>query len=346
MKSKIFFRTNAHNSKHLYKTIDLAQVLNTTFACCFIVDSGNDLLRAKIENTNNQIIQLPERFGLIEEAHFIAEKYLNNNTIMVLCGQQFRSVYQEVVKSTGSKLVCIDDNFQTQYRSDLVINDLALDKHRFFKLPSTQLCLGLDYLLLGECFWQANKQKNITQIEQDKDYTLIYMEEGSNELFILPLLRILINKTSQKRFKIFVGKNYRHHWALYDLCQKASLEVEVLVELKPEEKVMIMQGCQQAICQLGKPALEYLCVGGDLFLFQTSNTQDDLHNLLLDKGVAFLLTNFREISKAKRLKARSLQKELITPRIRNNLIGSFQSLAKKDSNEPILKEKQGLLLRA
>lgn len=186
MRTKIFIRADEHNPAHIQNTINFSRILHQAFDTTFIISYENNDLQTRLEWTGNKAIQLPREMGLIEEAYFIAEAYLDEASITVLHGQQFRSVYQEVIKSTRCKLVCIDDNFQTHYRADVVLNDLAFNEYSYATLAATKQSLGLDYLLLDKCFSAAKAQIN-QQLSnaKEEDSVLVCLEAKSNNFLLL-----------------------------------------------------------------------------------------------------------------------------------------------------------------
>ncbi len=68
-----------------------------------------------------------------------------------------------------------------------------------------------------------------------------------------------------------------------------------------------MRLCPIAVCSPSTVAIEYLCVGGALYLHQTADNQQDIMNYLLNKELAFPLKELKEDKPS--LRSMSLQKQ-------------------------------------
>ena len=347
MKNKIFFKTNEQHQHYLQQTINLAQILQPAFDCIFIIDYKSVTIKRQLKKVDILVCQLPNYNNLWEEAHFIADQYLDEQAIMVLYGQKYRSAYQEIIKGTGCHLVCLDDDFQIHYRADVVINDLTFDEGKYTKLATTKLCLGLDYLLINKQFLVAKKSsKQEVTIQNWADGMLVYLEERADSNYVLPILKMFEKKKIYRRFKIIVHKNYRYHWSLYNFCQHSSLDIEIFTNPSITEKIALMQRCNEAVCLPNRIALTYLFLGGDLYLYPPSSQQSSLCKLLLDKGVAFSLTHFNSVSIAKLRRARKLQEVYFKGQNFENIIHLFQNLLQRNKKNPVLQFPKTILLRA
>ncbi len=127
-------------------------------------------------------------------------------SIIVLDGYKFNSDYQQVIKATGAKLVCIDDLHEGKYYADLIINHnpdaLPTD---YKSQPYTQYALGLDYVLLRPKFLgRVSNNRIIESIE-----TVMICFGGSD---IKDLTRsVLKTVTEYKQFRkisIVTGASY------------------------------------------------------------------------------------------------------------------------------------------
>src|SRR4030095_2375161 len=78
---------------------------------------------------------------------------LKGDEIVVLDGYNFKTTYQQQIKSKGCKLVCIDDIHAYHFVADVVINHApGIDAKQYSCEAYTQLYLGTKYVLLKKIF--------------------------------------------------------------------------------------------------------------------------------------------------------------------------------------------------
>jgi len=88
----------------------------------------------------------------------------------------------------------------------------------------------------------------------------------------------------------------------------------------------LMRQCDTAICPPSTVALEYLSIGGNLFLHQTAENQQYLKKYLLTEGLAFSAKELGTKSLAELFFARNRQRSAIDKKSPLRLLRLFQSL--------------------
>lgn len=148
-KRKIYFRADASATigyGHFVRTLALADMLKDNFDCTFYTTSPSPYQVGEIGKVCDYVV-------LHEDSKFeVFLDCLSGNEIVVLDNYFFTTEYQERIKATGCKLVCIDDMHNRHYVSDIVINHGLTDYSLFDRESYTELCLGMDYALLRKPF--------------------------------------------------------------------------------------------------------------------------------------------------------------------------------------------------
>jgi len=165
MKKKVIFRADG-NSKiglgHVYRLLALVEMLKDQFECVFAIDQPDAFTQEQIKKNGADIItlstgrdyELPDNNATNEELPFDLASYIDNNTIVVTDGYLFGTKYQQAVKATGTKLVCIDDLAQVDFYADAIINHApGVDHNVYQKQAYTKVYTGLDYAMLRTPFF-------------------------------------------------------------------------------------------------------------------------------------------------------------------------------------------------
>ncbi|HLP21160.1 MAG TPA: hypothetical protein VK174_12700 [Chitinophagales bacterium] len=153
---------------HVYRLLALADILKDKFEIVFAICAPSAQLAQTVKNYCAELIELPlfEHYTLPafkknnEEVPFDIADYLSGIDIVVLDGYWFGPLYQQAVKNTGVKLVCIDDFAENYFFADAVINHApGLDSAKYKGEPYTKYFLGLDYALLRKDFFRPFTNK-------------------------------------------------------------------------------------------------------------------------------------------------------------------------------------------
>jgi UDP-2,4-diacetamido-2,4,6-trideoxy-beta-L-altropyranose hydrolase len=159
---KIQFRVDGSSTiglGHLVRCIALAQMLKNDFEITFICREIPKIMIGELDELGFNYLEIENEFTFINK--------IKSDNIIVLDGYHFDTAYQQKLKATGAKLVCIDDMHNREFVADLIINHApGITPQDYKTLPFTQFALGLDYALLRPVFLeQAKNQRTIKAVE-------------------------------------------------------------------------------------------------------------------------------------------------------------------------------------
>src|ERR1700744_1135916 len=162
MKPEIYIRADGSSKiglGHIVRCTALAHMLKDNFKITFVCKEIPEQSKVDLQKSDFELILINT-----EEEFF---KLLDLDKIVVLDGYDFDTNYQKKIKSTGCKLVCIDDLHDKEFVADLIINHAPGVKPKNYKAQLyTQFALGLDYALLRPAFLeQAKKERKIENIK-------------------------------------------------------------------------------------------------------------------------------------------------------------------------------------
>lgn len=327
MKTKVYFRVDAlkgFGQGHLVRCLALAEILKPNFDCVFLTKIDVTAVANKIIKKGFNLIEVPANYLNIDEAKWIKEQYLRGNEILVLDAYYFRTDYQKEIRAAVGKLVCIDDIHDTHFLADVIINHgggVEMDDYSCEK--QTKLCLGLDFLILRKAFFDVPKRLNTNQ-QINTILICLGGEDPDNDT--LKVLEKCKGINGLKKCIVVLGPAYRHRIDLADYCQKSTMNIEVFRNVSAISMASLMQQCDTAICPPSTVALEYISIGGNLFLYQTADNQKYLKTYLLSEGLAFDVEKISEILSPELFSARNKQRSAIDGKSPPRLLRLFQNL--------------------
>jgi len=285
MKPKIYLRADGNSEiglGHVIRSLALAEMLNEDFDCIFATRFLTDYIHSEARKICNNIIKLPET-----DNHFDAFlSILTGNEIVVLDNYFFTTQYQQKIKDRGCKLVCIDDMHNKHFVADVVINHAGEISAGAYSVESyTQLCLGVQYVLLRKDFLEAAYLRNKSTHNNN---LLICLGGADPHSHILQILHQLQEKHFCFNIHLVLGNAFMYREALDTFLKNTTLGVQNYYDLSPKEMVSLMQHCSQAICTPSTTSMEYLTVrGGSLYLYPIAENQMYLLDYYLMQGLGF-----------------------------------------------------------
>ena len=154
---QLYIRTDASGIiglGHLIRCTSLAYMLQEHFEITFFCKEIPEKSKQELSNFQLWVIET--------ETQFLNQ--LNKDVIVVLDGYHFDTTYQQKVKGTGSKLICIDDLHEQAFVADLIINHApGVKQSHYIASPDTTFALGLDYVLLRPVFLKQAMEKRLIQ---------------------------------------------------------------------------------------------------------------------------------------------------------------------------------------
>jgi len=327
MKTKVYFRVDATKSSglgHLIRCIALAEILKGKFNCVFISRIDDENVLDIMENTSFKYQLISTHLDIDAELIWMKEHIFSTNEILVLDGYHFDADYQLSVKPFVGKVISIDDIHDTFFHTDAVINHGGgIQASDYQKNPKTRLFLGLDYLMLRKDFFKVSSVE-IKQPYLENIMICLGGEDMHNES--LEVLK-QCEKIKGKRICHVVLGNANKHWESIDAFrQNTKMDVRIYRKLSARDMSRLMQECDTAICPPSTVALEYLVIGGNLFLHQTADNQKYLQDYLLKEKLAFPVKYLETVSIQNRHQALSFQKQKIDGKSPERLLNIFKEL--------------------
>ncbi|MGK0364014.1 MAG: UDP-2,4-diacetamido-2,4,6-trideoxy-beta-L-altropyranose hydrolase [Saprospiraceae bacterium] len=327
MKTTIIFRADGSHKMglgHVVRSLALARMLTKGFQCQFATKNPPIDCIPQIKEVCEKLIEIPEFENVEEEAKNLAKNYLTGNEIIVLDGYHFRTEYQRILKNTGCKIVCIDDIYETHFVADAIINHAGgIQKSQYSAEKDTRFNLGLDYVLLRPAFSAAAKNRQALNTMQ---YTFICLGGADPNNDTIDILKKLEISKSIKSCFVVIGAAYKHRLALKKFIDNSTIEVTVLENISAEKMVETMRLCPIAITSPSTISIEYLTIGGQLYLHQIADNQTNLRDYLTTTEVAFDFSEFPITNTNKIENALAKQKNLIDGKSPLRLRNIFREL--------------------
>ena len=298
MKTRVYLRADGHNKMglgHIIRSLALAKMLEQEFDCQFIVRDPSPAVSHLIEEGGFGLIGLNDKVLPPHEAQFIAHHFLKGKEIIVLDGYHFDTKYQQQIRAAAGKLVCIDDIHKTHFVADAIINHTSgIQASAYSAASYTKFHLGLAYMLLRQPFLQAAQQRMASEESESVHSTAFICMGGADpNNDIIQVLQVCEQKEEIQVCNVVIGSAFLHQEALIAFQQQSRLRINIFSNLNADNMVVLMARCDFAICPPSSVALEYLCVGHQLYLLQTADNQAYLHQYLTGNGLALSWADFK-----------------------------------------------------
>jgi len=202
MKPKILIRTDGGvqiGHGHLVRCLALAQMLKDDFEIIFYCKEIPETIVPELKDCRIICNKIET------EDEFLRQ--LNDNTIAVLDGYHFDIDFQKQIKSTGSKLVCIDDLHDKEFVADLIINHAPGVKSEDYQAQSyTQFAFGIEYAMIRPKFLeQAKISRKIEKI----DTAFICFGGSDTENLTHSTLEVVTKFEQLKTILVVTGSEYQ-----------------------------------------------------------------------------------------------------------------------------------------
>lgn len=281
VKRHIYFRADGSTQMglgHLFRAAAIAQSFDQTAFRTLLTRCDNTKLLEQFAQYFDSIEVIPVSLPPEDETKLVS--LTDNNPIIVLDGYHFVTDYQQRWKDYGFKVVSIDDIHNCLFVSDIVINHAeGIDISQYKLQQGTKLFTGFQYAIV---------RNNFT-------YGVDYKKRNNNACFIclggadpgnetLKILKALPDTTTGD---VVVGNGYIYLEELkkyIDSCKK-SIQLHVGVDVTTMKELMERNG--KAICSPSTVVLEFLHIGGELYIVPIADNQLFLHKYLIESGLAF-----------------------------------------------------------
>tara|TARA_Y100001954_G_C15686325_1_gene540429 strand:+ start:55 stop:1038 length:984 start_codon:yes stop_codon:yes gene_type:complete len=280
-KRKIIFRADANaliGMGHYTRLVALAEILKGHFKCVFAMISPSDFVKADLIENGFSLINLTS-----DEDLFLK---LEGFDIVVLDGYGFTESFQIEIKKLVKKLVCIDDLCEQKYYSDVIINHAnGVIESSFKALRKTKICLGHDYLILRECFY------NVSDLKPKREYDVFICFGGSdNDNWTKYFLKICKDIDPFMKIVVVVGDSYQKFEALRQFISQKT-NIKLFKNLKANQMMEVLCDSKVAICPSSNMAFEALASGCKLVLGKSADNQKFIYKGLKKLEGVFSIGN-------------------------------------------------------
>jgi UDP-2,4-diacetamido-2,4,6-trideoxy-beta-L-altropyranose hydrolase len=287
-RNRILFRADGDSIiglGHIYRCLSLMDMLKFNFNCHFV-----------LKNRNQDIINLIKQHAevlLIDEitdsSHELAH-IINNNDIVVLDGYNFNKSYQKFIKSTGCKLVMIDDYAHNEYLADVIINHGGSSVKKLYrKKDYTIIYSGLKYLMLRKEFLNLAKT---FRVFKNIDTAFICFGGADPHNNTIKAVDACIKNSFIKKIIVVTGVAYNHVGIEDRISNNKSVTIIHKKNISATELIEALLQCQIAICPASTVSLEACCAKIALLTGMIVENQKYIHEELLELSCAISVYDF------------------------------------------------------
>jgi UDP-2,4-diacetamido-2,4,6-trideoxy-beta-L-altropyranose hydrolase len=216
---------------HVMRCLALAQVWQDTQGQpIFIMANFVPALEERIKSEGMEVVHLTTEPGSSEDAQETAALAHQFEAIWVVVdGYHFSAEYQKNIKSSGLRLLFIDDYGHAEnYYADLVFNQNISANEQWYqnREPYTQLLLGTRYALLRREFWQwRGWQRTIPPIAKKVLVTLGGADPDNVTLKVIQALQLV--EVEELEAVVVVGGSNPHYETLEMAVQNSQFPIRL-----------------------------------------------------------------------------------------------------------------------
>ena len=295
--STIVFRADGSTSQglgHLYRSAALADMLRGTYQVVLAYESMPAGVVKTMASVYAEIIPLKntEPLRQAEELRHLALSVNGNNedvpVIVVLDGYHFDTEYQRRVRSGLVRVVCIDDIHDCHFVADVVINHASSARAEDYSTEAyTRLCFGPAYALVAAPFRRAAQTKR-----NDGQRGVLICLGGADPLNLTKrIVQIVLEKVNSRCY-VIIGPAHPDRDSIQALEALHPDRLEIHESCSQQELAALMIKCDRAITSPSTISLEYLTVGGMLYLEKYVDNQTEIYTDFLEKGYALPFSSF------------------------------------------------------
>jgi UDP-2,4-diacetamido-2,4,6-trideoxy-beta-L-altropyranose hydrolase len=286
LQGRIVFRVDG-NSRiglgHIVRCTALAEILEPSYQCVFCMKEAGGIEVESLVNDFKCWI-LPESTDRDEELDLLRSKLIPTD-FLVLDGYHFDTAYQQAIKLSVCKMICVDDLAEIHFHADVIINHAAPEvAKRYSKEKNTSIFAGPDYVLLRAPFRLAAKKQARTI---DHIHTVFICMGGADPFNVTnKILQILFQVEFVKRIIVVTGNAYRFQQEMRSVCASAPDEKEVMIEngVSAERMVELIGLSQLAICTGSSVSFEVASVKCGMVTGTVIDNQEILNEMLVTTG--------------------------------------------------------------
>lgn len=311
-KRKIYFRADASATigyGHFVRTIALADMLKDDFECTFFTTSPSAYQIGEMEKVC--------AFVALNEGTS-NEEFLNQLTgaeIVVLDNYFFDTVYMNLIKARGCKLVHIDDIHNRHFNADLIINHGNAKSAMYDANPDTRFCIGPSYALLRKPFLE----RKINNSPRKGKWVICF---GGSDQYNLTekVARALANIADE--VVAIVGSAYNNRASFSSITY-----VNTLSSLSAEQMAYEFSTAENVVCSASSVSYEALACGSNVFAGYYVDNQQDFYEGLVKNNLITPLGNLFDADFDKLLlQNKATVNKIEISNARHNLVCAFKAL--------------------
>jgi len=280
---------------HLIRCFSLASMLRDLFQVEFIIKDEKAVFDF-LKKENFLVHLIPSDVDCLSEIEFI-KKIVNEKSILLLDGYPFDLSYQNSLKKSCNKLVCIDDVNPGKFNVDLIINhNVYAPLEKYCGPLYMRTCLGVDYALLRQEFFEAHSKKKLAVNKIGKILICMGGADVSGQTF--RFLKVLSKLNNEKLFiTAVVAQTGEDYQKIYDWVIKNHLEKNILLKtgLNARDISNEMIGNDLIVCPASVIALEACVVGIPMITGIIADNQIKNAKYLEDSNLAINFSWFKDI---------------------------------------------------
>jgi UDP-2,4-diacetamido-2,4,6-trideoxy-beta-L-altropyranose hydrolase len=281
---------------HIYRLLALSEILKEDYECLFATVQPEQFVVNEIKNRGVGFVHLKEHIipaGIPENLHssipFDLDECLRGDEIVVTDGCFFGKEYQQIIKSKGCKLVCIDDLAITEFFSDAIINHApGIDPDIYNAQPHTQIFTGLDYAILRKAFLKPF----VSATRNSKDVFISFGGADYNG-YTEKLVNILLHFSEFENLHVLCSSSFNTD-LIKNLkkTQKIYSRVKLYFNLNADQIVNIQDHCSFAVVSASTVLIEAYSRGLKCFTGYYVDNQKLSYEGFIRNQLAFGLGQF------------------------------------------------------
>ncbi|TPG40085.1 UDP-2,4-diacetamido-2,4,6-trideoxy-beta-L-altropyranose hydrolase [Flavobacterium pectinovorum] len=284
---RVVFRADGNSQigyGHFIRSLGLAALINKEFNCVYATQTPTVYQLNEIKKICNHVIELSDSDKHYEE--FL--NFLNVGDIVVLDNYFFNSEYQIKIRKRGCKLIYIDDHNDKDYVCDVLINNIPGFPYESFKKEDyTKLCLGTDYALLREDFFNPKYR-----IIKKKPHT-IFMSFGGADFFNISekIMTFLEEMNLFSEIHLLIGDAYRFFPSLEKFHN-----LKIHKNINANEVATLIATSDICIVPASSLLNEAASIGSKILLGFFAENQVQPYNYFVDNDLAIGVGDYRTLN--------------------------------------------------
>lgn len=294
---RILFRADGNariGLGHVVRSLALADIVRTVGPCSFAVQAPSPAVQAIIEQAGCQLLPLAE-MPYAEEARYLATQVLGPHDIVVLDGYEFDSSYQATLKTSGCRLVCIDDLRTASAAADLIINHSPGVSAALYQAgPTTRFCLGPAFSLLRPPFLERARPPQALPVPLQR---ALLCFGGADPLQLTArCLKALLAVGSLNSIGLLLGAAAAPIFPPQLEASTSATVVETYRNLSAAEMVTLLEQVDLVVCPASSILIESLVLGKAAITGYYVANQAHLATYVHEQRQAYSVGNFTALT--------------------------------------------------